>query len=461
MNVEMLSRIQFAFTITFHYIYPPLSIGLSLALICMGIMYLKTKEKVWEKMIQFWLKVFSMTFALGVGTGIPMMFALGTNWAKYSRFVGDVSGSIIGAEGTFAFLIEAGFLGVAIFGWKRISAKMHLLAITLVSLGAHFSAIWIISFNSWMHAPTGYKLTRLSDRVEVAQLANWNEVFFSPLNMNHIIHVLLGAWMTGAFLMLSVAAYYLLKNIHLDFAKKTLKLSILMALITSVLQLVSADSLARRVAKVNPEKFAAFEGVYQTRPYTPAYLFGWVDSKEGKIYGLGMPGLLSFMTYRNLKQPVTGLDHFPPEQHPWVPGVFQVYHLMVMMWALMTGIALLGSYYILRNQWKIPRWFLKIMVASVVFPQLANIGGWYSSCMGRQPWIVYKLMKTKDAFSPIISTGQVLGSLIMFVFMYTLFFILFLVLLDRKIKNGPDIDHEEIPYRNTLKNQSNKRDHGH
>jgi cytochrome bd ubiquinol oxidase subunit I len=454
MDVEILSRIQFAFTITFHYIYPPLSIGLSIALILMEAMYLKTRLAIWEKLTKFWLKVFSMTFALGVATGIPMMFSLGTNWARYSRFVSDVSGSIIGAEGVFAFLVEAGFLGVLLFGWKRISPKMHFFATTMVAVGAHFSAIWIVSFNSWMQTPSGYKITTLADGTTVAQVLNWSQVFFSPSNMSHITHVLLGCWMTGAFLIISVAAYYLLKKRHHEFAQKSLKVGLLIAMITTVLQLISADHLARKVAQYNPEKFASFEGVYKTEPYTPAYAFGWVDTKEKKVYGLPIPGLLSFMTYRNIETPVPGLDQFPDSNKPMVGAVFQVYHLMVGMWALMTAAAFIGGYYWWKKNWKIKPLFLKFMVLSVLFPQLANIGGWYSSCMGRQPWLVYKLLKTSEGYSPIISRGQVMGSLIMFVVMYLMFFVLFLVLLDKKIKTGPDVENEELPYRDIYKGES-------
>jgi len=447
MDVEILSRIQFAFTITFHYIYPPLSIGLSIALILMEALYLKTKDPVWEKLTKFWLKVFSMTFALGVATGIPMMFSLGTNWARYSRFVSDVAGSIIGAEGTFAFLVEAGFLGVLLFGWNRISPKMHLLSTILVSFGAHFSAVWIVSFNSWMHTPTGYRLTTLSDGTQVAQVANWGQVFFSPLNMSHIVHVLLGAWMSGAFFMVSVGAYYLLKKRHIEFSKKMLKVSLSMAIATSFLQLISADNLARKVARHNPEKFASFEGVFTTKSHTPAYAFGWVDSSQEKVYGLPIPGLLSFLTYRNFETPVIGLDQLEKENRPWVSAVFQFYHLMILMWVLMTLIAIKGCYHWWKREWNFKPLFLKLMIISVLFPQLANIAGWYSACMGRQPWTVYKLLKTKEAFSPIITSGQVMGSLIMFVVMYLLLFFLFLVLVDRKIKNGPDLEEEELPYR--------------
>jgi cytochrome d ubiquinol oxidase subunit I len=451
MDVEILSRIQFAFTITFHYIYPPLSIGLSLALILMEGMFLKTKNPLWEKLVKFWLKVFAMTFALGVATGIPMMFSLGTNWARYSRFVSDVSGSIIGAEGMFAFLIEAGFLGVLLFGWNKVSPKMHFLSTILVAVGAHFSAIWIVSFNSWMQTPAGYKLTTLADGTEVAEVTKWSEVFFNPSNMSHITHVLLGCWMAGAFLIISVAAYYLIKKRHHLFAVKSMKVGLLIAITTTFLQLVSADHLARKVATHNPEKFAAFEGVYKTEPHTPAYIMGWVDAKNETVHGLAIPGLLSFMTYRNTETPVPGLDQFPRENWSYVPAVFQLYHLMIMMWGAMAAASLIGGYYWWKNKWEMKPIFLKYLTLTAIFPQIGNIAGWYTSCIGRQPYVVYKLLKTKDAFSPVITSGQVLGSLIMFIVMYLLFFVLFLVLLDKKIKNGPDHDEEELPYRDVYK----------
>ncbi len=447
MDVAILSRIQFAFTVTFHYIYPPMSIGLSLALIVMEGIYLKTKDLVWQQMTQFWLKLFSMTFVLGVATGIPMMFTLGTNWSRYSRFVSDVAGTIIGAEGMFAFLIEAGFLGLLLFGWHRVSSKIHFLSTILVSLGAHLSAIWIISFNSWMHSPTGYRLATLPDGTEVAQLADWWAVFFSPLNMSHIVHVLLGAWMCGSFLIVSVSAYYLLKKKHLSFAQKSISLSLLMGCITSLLQLFSADYLARKVARYNPEKFAAFEAVYKTAPETPAYLCGWVDESKEKVYGISIPGLLSLMVHRDINTPVIGMDQIAKEDRPWVAGVFQLYHLMVFMWAAMFLTIAIGLFYLFRKKLaSIPSIYLKLMIVSVLFPQIANIAGWYSACMGRQPWIVYKLLRTKDSFSPIVSSKEVVASLTMFFVLYLSLFFLFLLLFDKKIKKGPDselADEEE------------------
>lgn len=453
MDVEMLSRLQFAFTITFHYIYPPLSIGISLAMIIMEGMYLKTRDVLWEKLTKFWLKVFAMTFALGVATGIPMMFSLGTNWSRYSRFVSDVSGSLVGIEGMFAFLIEAGFLGILLFGWNKVSSKVHFFSTILVSVGAHFSAIWIVSFQSWMQTPAGHKITTLSDGTVVAQVVNWWKVFLSPSNLSHQVHVLLGCWMTGAFLILSVCAYYLLKKRHHEFAVRSMKVALLIISVTSILQLVSADHLARKTATYNPEKFAAFEGIYKTESHTPAYVLGWVDAKNEKVHGLAIPGLLSWMTYRNAETPVPGLDQFPKDQWCNVPVTFQMYHLMIMMWVAMTVCAVIGCTYWWKKKWEIKPIFLKFMIVAVAFPHIANVAGWYSACIGRQPWVVYKLLKTQDAFSPVVSAGQVLGSLIMFVVMYLLFFVLFLVLLDRKIKAGPapGMEEEQLPYRDIYK----------
>ncbi|MCI0381907.1 MAG: cytochrome ubiquinol oxidase subunit I [Chlamydiae bacterium] len=454
--VELLSRIQFAFTITFHFIYPPLSIGLSLALIFMEGMYLKTKNPIWEKITRFWVKVFALTFALGVATGIPLQFSLGTNWARYSRFVGDVFGSLLGAEGFFAFLIEAGFLGVLLFGWNRVSPKIHFLSTFFVAFGAHFSAIWIVSTNSWMQAPSGYQLVKQGNET-IAKVTNWLDMFLSPTNLSHLTHVLLACWLTGAFLIISVAAYYLLRDRHLEFAKKSMKIGLLISGSCVLLQLVSADNLARKTANHNPEKLAAFEGVYKTTPSTPIYILGWVNSEEQKVYGLRLPGVLSFLVYRSFTKPVPGLDQFPQDQWPWVAAVFQTYHLMVMMWVLMVIGSAAGIYYWVRNRWKMRPIFLWFMIVSVAFPQIANIAGWYSSCMGRQPWIVYKLLKTKDAFSANLTVGQIVGSLTMFVIMYLLFFALFLVLLNRKIQNGPEVIEEELPYRDVYKDKEEKK----
>lgn len=450
-SAEILHRIQFGFTITFHYIYPPLSIGLSLLLIIFEGIYLKTKSPLWEAITKFWIRVFALTFALGIATGIPMIFAFGTNWSRYSRFIGDVLGSALAAEGVFAFGIEAGALGLMLFGWGRISKKMHYLATIGVSFGAHFSGVWITSVNSWMQTPAGYALKVDPQGVQHAVVTNWFEMIFNPSNVPHLIHVMLAAWMTGAFLVVSVATYYLLKGRHIDFAKASMKVAGLVAIFATISQLVAADHLGKVIAKHNPTKMAAFEGLFKTEEYSPIYLFGWVDTQNQTVYGPKVPGILSFLVHSDFKTPVAGLDQTPQEEWPVIQLVFQVYHIMIMMWALMFVAALIIFYMWWKDRWQLKPLFMKFLVASVAFPQIGNITGWYSTCFGRQPWTVYKLLKTKDAYSPGVSVPEALTTLILFVLIYLLLFVLFLYLLDSKIKHGPTDLPEEAPYRDPYK----------
>lgn len=398
-----------------------------------------------------------MTFALGVATGIPLQFSLGTNWARYSRFVGDVFGSVLGAEGFFAFLVEAGFLGILLFGWHKVSSKVHFISTICVAFGAHFSAIWIVTANSWMQSPTGYRLTTDSDGVPIAQVTDWWAMVLSPTNLNAISHVILGAWLAGSFLIVSVSAYYLWKKKYHDFAVKSMKVGLAIAATSVLLQLISGDRLAGIVAKVNPEKFAALEGVFETEPYTPINVVGWVDTKNEKVYGIKIPGILSYLSYHEFEKPVPGLKEFPKEEWPVVQLVFQVYHIMVLMWGLMFIGAGLGVYFWWKNNWKMNKLTLKFLMFSVLFPQIANISGWYTTCFGRQPWTVYKLLKTSEGFTNSISEWQIIGSLTMFLCMYFLFFGLFIYLLNRKIKHGPSLEDEEsTPYRDIFKTEAKK-----
>lgn len=451
MDAEILHRIQFGFSITFHYIYPPLSIGLSLAVLFFEAMYLKTKSPAWEHLTKFWIRVFALTFALGVATGIPMVFSFGTNWARYSRFTGDVIGSTLAAEGVFAFAMEAGFLGVLLFGWNKVSPLMHFLAAVFVALGAHFSGFWITCTNSWMQTPAGYMIVKNAQGEERAVVTNWFEMLFNHSSITHCVHVLLSTWISGAFLIISVSCYYLLKNRHKDFAVKSLKVALLIAIFSVFAQFASADHLARNVAKYNPEKFAALEGVYKTEPHTKMYAFGWVDTEKKKVHGLGIPGLLSFLVHRDIEKPVVGLDQIPEEQHPKVALVFQVYHLMIAMWGLLVVACFIGLWMWRKNNWQLHPYLLKFLILSVTFPQIASIAGWYSAEFGRQPWTVYKLLKTSEAYSSAVTVTQAMISLTLIVIVYVTFFVLFLVLLDKKIKHGPTEEFEEAPYRDPYK----------
>ncbi len=437
MDVLFLSRIQFALNTCFHYLYPPISIGLGLMLVIMEGLYLKTKDLKYKEMTQFWIKIFSLTFALGVATGLVQTFAFGTNWARYSRFVGDVFGSALAAEGMFAFFLEAGFLGILLFGWDRVGPKLHYFSTICVCLGAHFSAIWIIVANSWMQTPQGFHIvdTPLGPRAEITQF--W-EMVFNPSSMERLFHVLLGCWLTGAFFVMSVAAYYLLKNRHEKIARSMMRISLFVAGVSLVLQLVSGDGSARLVAKYQPAKLAALEGIYKTQEKTPLSLIGWVDSKAEEVHSIKIPGLLSFLTYRDFSTPVVGLDQIPKDEWPNVALVFQTYHIMIAMWALMVLIALFGFYYWWRNRLHVKKGLLWCMVFSVLLPHIGQQCGWISAEAGRQPWIVWKLLRTSEGVSKTIDAAQVSGSIAMFLCIYTLLFVLFLFLLDRKIKHGPE-----------------------
>jgi cytochrome bd ubiquinol oxidase subunit I len=451
MDTEILHRIQFGISITLHYVYPPLSIGLSLALIIFEGIYLKTRSKIWEHITKFWIRVFALTFALGVATGIPLVFSFGTNWARYSRFIGDVLGSALAAEGIFAFSMEAGFLGILLFGWDKVPRFMHFLATIFVSLGAHFSGVWITCVNSWMQTPAGYALMKDAKGVDYAVVTDWWAMILNHSSAAHLYHVMLGAWLAGAFLIISVSSYYLLKKRHIEFAVNSMKVALIIAAVTTSLQLVSGDNLARLVAKFNPEKFAALEGVYKTEEYTPLYAFGWVDTEKQKVHGLAIPGGLSFMVHRDFKPAIPGLDQVPKDEWPKVGLVFQCYHLMIAMWGLMVLATLFGIWMWKRATWERHPYFTKFLVASVIFPQIANIAGWYTAEFGRQPWVVYKLLKTSNAYSPGVTFNQALISLSLVTLLYITFLVLFLILLDSKIKHGPTDTFEEAPYRDPYK----------
>jgi len=443
MDVLTLSRIQFGATIAFHYIYPPLSIGLGVLLVLMEGLWLKTKNPLYHQMARFWTKVFALTFAIGVATGIVMEFEFGTNWATYSRFVGDVFGSALAAEGIFAFFLESGFLAVLLFGWDRVGRKTHFFSTCMVCLGAHFSAIWIVVANSWMQTPVGYHIVGegLKARAEVTDF--W-AVVFNPSMVDRLFHTLCGAWQAGAFLVVSVSAWYLLKRKHQDFARASLRVGLSVALAASLLQLVGGDSSARSVAINQPEKLAAFEGLYQTTSNAPLTMVGWVDEKNEKVTGLQLPGMLSFLVYHDTSGTVTGLDHYAPEDRPPVQVSFLFFHGMVGIGFTLIVIAALGFLYFRHGSLPERRWLLWILVFSVLGPQIANQLGWFAAEVGRQPWIVYHVMRTPEGLSAVVKANVVLASLILFTFIYFLLFTVFIYLLNDKIQHGPD-EQDLIP----------------
>jgi cytochrome bd ubiquinol oxidase subunit I len=437
MDVLTLARVQFAFTIGFHYLFPPLSIGLGLILVLIEGTWLATKNPIYHQMARYWTRVFGLVFAIGVATGIVMEFEFGTNWAAYSRFVGDVFGSALAAEGIFAFFLESGFLALLLFGWDRIGPKTHFFATCMVALGAHFSAVWIIVANSWQQTPAGFHLVT-HNGITRAEITDFWAMVFNPSSMDRLTHTVVAAWQSGAWMVVSVSAWYLLKGKHLEFAKRSLQIGLLVALAASIMQLDTGHDSAVGVAQNQPAKMAAFEGHYQTSP-APLYVFGWVNEAGQNVrFGVAIPKMLSFLIYGDWEHPVRGLNEFAPADRPPVNIVFETYHAMVAIGMGLIGLALLSVVQWARGKLFTQRWLLSILVVSVLGPQMANQLGWASAEVGRQPWIVYGLMRTSDSLSKVVSGGEIVTSLILFSLVYALLFAVFLFLLNHKIQHGPD-----------------------
>jgi cytochrome d ubiquinol oxidase subunit I len=435
-DVLWLSRLQFAFTISFHYIYPPLSIGLGLILVLIEGLWLKTKNPLYHQLARFWTKVFALTFAMGVATGIVMEFEFGTNWSTYSRFVGDIFGSALAAEGIFAFFLESGFLAVLLFGWDKVGPGLHFFATCMVALGAHFSAIWIVVANSWQQTPAGFHLVGEGLRTR-AEVTDFWVMVFNPSSMDRLIHTLGGAWLAGATLVASVGAYYVLRDRHRDFARASVKIGLALGLAVALLQLFTGDHSAQIVAQHQPAKLAAFEGHYQTGP-APLYVAGWIDEKAATTHGVAIPGMLSWLVHGDAAKPVTGLNEFAPADRPPVGFVFQTYHAMIAIGTGLIALMALGALFWWRGTLFDRRWYLWLVVISVLGPQLANQFGWWSAEVGRQPWIVYGLLRTPAGLSQVLRAETVLTSLLLFTFIYVLLFMLFIYLLNDKIHHGPD-----------------------
>ena len=437
MDVEILARIQFAFTIGFHYIYPPLSIGLGLVLVIMEGLFLKTGNRIYEQAVRFWIRIFALIFGIGVATGIIMEFEFGTNWATYSKYVGDIFGSALAAEGIFAFALESGFLGILIFGWKRVSPRVHFFSTIMVFLGSLFSAVWIVVANSWQQTPAGYHIVGkgLNARAEITDF--WAMVF-NPSSVDRLLHVWIAAILAGAFMVLSVNAWYILHKKYLEIARPSFKIALTVATIFSLLQLYVGHRSADGVSHNQPAKLAALEGHYDSSSRADMYLFGYVDNSREKTMGIKIPGGLSFLVHGDFNAPIPGLKAFPRDERPsQVNSVFQFYHLMILVGMAMITLSLLGSWFWWKKTLFGQRWLMWIFAFSVLLPQIGNQAGWFAAEMGRQPWVVYGMLKTSDALSKMVTANQIIFSLVLFTLVYIVLFALFLFLLNKKIQHGP------------------------
>lgn len=439
LDVLFLARLQFALTIMFHYLFPPLTIGLGGLMVSLEAMYLKTGLPEYEQAAKFWTKIFAVNFAMGVATGIVMEFQFGTNWANYSRFVGDVFGSALAAEGIFAFFLESGFLAVLVFGWDKVSPKMHFFAACMVALGAAFSAVWIIAANSWQQTPAGFHIVPFGDSFR-AEITDFWAMVLNHSTLHRLAHSLIGAYVLAAFFVMSISAFYLLRGRHIEFAKKSFTSALLLGTVMSIAAIVQGDFQARNVAKHQPAKLAAMEAHFETGTGGAGlYLYGFPNQDEQTVAaGVRLPGMLSFLVHGNFHTPVKGLDQFPREDWPPVAITFHSFHIMVGLGFLFLGMTLVGCYYLWRGTLFAQRWLLTAFMVAIPLPYVANQLGWVAAEVGRQPWTVYGLLRTSDSLSKSVSASQTLGSIIMFVCIYALLFAVFLYVLNDKIRHGPD-----------------------
>ncbi len=438
MAAALLARIQFGLTAAFHYIFPSLTIGLAVLLVFFEWRWLKTNNQVYNQLARFWTKIFAFAFAFGVASGVVLEFQFGTNWSAYARFVGDVFGSPLAAEAIFAFFLESCFLGIVVFGWERVSRRMHFFSTCMVCLGAHLSALWIIVANSWMHTPKGFKIVQ-GPTGPRAEITDFWEMVFNPSTIDRLTHVLSGCWQAGAFLVVSVCAYYMLRNKHIEFARAGMKPALWFGFVAALLSLVTGHQSAVGVAKHQPAKMAAFEGLYETKAHAPLALIGWINEEQQRAYVLGIPGLLSVFVHGDASKPVIGLNEFKPEDRPPVNLTFQFYHIMIAIGLGMIVLSFLGVLNLPRQRLARKTWLLRVLMYSVLGPQIANQAGWFAAEVGRQPWVVYGLLRTSDGISPTVTANAVLASLLLFALLYTCLFVLFVWILLTKIRHGPEM----------------------
>ena len=432
MDALMLSRLQFAAATFFHFLFVPLTLGLSVLIAIMETIYVRRGEEEYLRMAKFWGKIFLINFAVGVVTGITLEFQYGTNWSRYSKYVGDIFGSLLAIEATLAFFLESTFLAVWVLGWKRLSPKLHATCIWLVAFAANLSALWILIANAWMQHPVGYVL-----RGGRAELQDFFAIVTQPFAFQIFFHTVSGAYILAGFFVMGVSAYHLLRQQHVSFFTKSFRLGLIFALIFSLAEVVQGHIHGSEVAKIQPTKLAAMEALWDTQANAPQTLFVIPDEKNDRnLVEFGkIPGALSMLAYHSPQAVVKGLKDFPKEERPPVLLTFVAFRVMVALGFLFVLLALIGWFK--RRKLLESRGYLKILVYAIPLPYIALQAGWIVTEVGRQPWIVYGLMKTKDAVSPI-AASQVGLSLAAFIVVYTLLGLAAFYLITKTAKQGPE-----------------------
>lgn len=431
MDALMLSRLQFAVATFFHFIFVPLTLGLSILIAIMETIYVRTGDEDYRRMARFWGRLFIINFAIGVVTGLTLEFQFGTNWSRYSSYVGDIFGSLLAIEATLAFFLESTFLAVWIFGWNRLSPRVHCLSIWLVALASNLSALWILIANSWMQHPVGYTI-----RGGRAELTDFLAIVTQPFAIQQFFHTVSGAYILAGFFVMGISAYHLLRRQHIPFFTKSFRMALTFALVFSLAEIVQGHIHGGEVAKIQPTKLAAMESHWESQTGAPMWLFLIPDEKnERNLVELGrIPGALSMLAYHSFQAPVKGLKDFPKDERPPVTLTFVAFRTMVGLGFLFALLTVVGWFK--RNKLLESPGFLKVMLYAIPLPYIALQAGWIVTEVGRQPWIVYGLMKTRDAVSPI-AASQVGVSLGAFILVYSLLGAAAFYLMIRYARLGP------------------------
>lgn len=440
-------RFHFAFTITFHYIFPQLTMGLALLIVLLKTWGLRTGDERYHSAARFWGKIFGLSFAMGVVTGIPMEFQFGTNWARFSEATGGVIGQTLAMEGTFAFFLESSFLGLFLFGEKRLSPRMHWLSAVAVFLGSWLSGYFIVATNAFMQHPVGYEV---QPDGTLALTSLWS-LLLNPWLVWQYLHTMMGAATTGSFVMAAIGAYYLLvggsekatpeARSHAEFGKVFVRTGVMVGLpAAALLAFPTGDFQAANVARHKPAAFASMEGLFETHDGAPLVIIGQPDMEKRRLDNpIEVPQILSILTWRRWGAEVKGLDAFPESEWPDnVPLHYYAYHIMVGLGTLFMGAMLLAAWLLWKQKLYDSRAMLWVLMLAAPFPFIANTMGWMTAELGRQPWLVYGILRTRDGYSATVSSGNTLFSLLGFMGLYLVLGVLFLFLAGREIAHGPE-----------------------
>lgn len=437
-DMLLYDRIQFGFTVTYHYLFPQLTMGLSLLIVYFKWRFLRTNKDSYNHAAKFWMKIFALNFAMGVVTGIPMEFQFGTNWSKFSETTGGIIGQTLAMEGMFSFFLESSFLGLFLFGEKLLGHKLHFLTGFLVFLGSWASGFLIIATHSWMQHPVGFEVLENGNYV----LNNFGALFSNPWVWPSFLHNQFASVVTSSFVVMSIGAFYLLSKKHQEFGRMFLKTGVVFGAVSSILvAFPTGDWTAKNVVKYQPVTFAAMEGIFHTEPKgSEIVLIGQPNMKEKKLDNkIAVPNVLSFLTYQNWDAQIKGLDQFDEKDYPTnIPGLYYGYHVMVGLGTIFIGILMVALFFLWRRKLFDKRWLLWILFLLAPFPYIANTAGWYTAELGRQPWLVYDMLLTSEGASQTVSAGNTLFTLLGFIGLYLLLGLLFVILVGKTVNKGPE-----------------------